>query len=174
MYCLQETFSKEDDEKIWSAERGGQIIFSHGSEHSRGVCILPSANSGFSLNTVYADRDGRYIIAKVNIGDDQLFVININYAPNKGAEQELFIRNLLGANLISKTDITKIIIAGDWKGSLFPKDKSGGLPWKETNYSNSIVDLMDELHVVDIYRKLHPNTKAFTYESKSLKFRSRI
>ena len=33
------------------------------------------------------------------------------YAPNKGAEQEIFIRNL-GANLISKTDITKIIIAG--------------------------------------------------------------
>ena len=126
LYCLQETFSKEDDEKIWSAEWGGQIIFSHGSDHSRGVCILLSANSGFSLNTVYADRDGRYIIAKVNIGDEQLFVINI-YAPNKGAEQELFIRNL-GANLISKTDITKIIIAGDWNGSLFPKDKSGGLP----------------------------------------------
>ena len=66
LYCLQETFSKEDDEKIWSAEWGGQIIFSHGSKHSRGLCIL-SANSGFSLNTVYADPDGRYIIAKVNI-----------------------------------------------------------------------------------------------------------
>ena len=171
LYCLQETFSKEDDEKI-SAEWGGQIIFSHGSEQSRGVCILLSANSGFSLNTVYADPDGRYIIAKVNIGDEQLFVINI-YAPNKGAEQELFIRNL-SANLISKTDITKIIIAGDWNCSLFPKDKSGGLPWKETNYRNSIVDLMDELDLVDIYRKLHPNTKAFTYESKSLKLRSRI
>ena len=103
---------------------------------------------------------GRYIIAKVNIAEEQLFVINI-YAPNKGAEQELFIRNL-GANLISKTDITKIIIAGDWNGSLFPKDKSGGLPWKETNYRNSIVDLMDGLDLVDIYRKLHPNTKAFT------------
>ena len=88
-------------------------------------------------------------------------------------EQELFIRNL-SANLISKTDITKTIIAGDWNGSLFPKDKSGGLPWKETNYRNSIVDLMDELDLVDIYRKLHPNSKAFTYESKSLKLRSRI
>lgn len=172
LYCLQETFSKEDDEKIWSAEWGGQIIFSHGSEHSRGVCILLSVNSGFSLSTVHADRDGRYIIVKVNIGDEQLFVINI-YAPNKGAEQELFIRSL-GANLISKTDITKIIITGDWNGSLFPKDKCGGLPWKESNYRNSIVDLMEELDLVDIYRKLHPNTRAFTYESKSLKLKSRI
>ena len=172
LYCLQETFSKEEDEKIWSAEWGGQIIFSHGSEHSRGVCLLLSVNSGLSFTTVYADRDGRYIIAKINIGGEQLFVVNI-YAPNKGLEQELFIRDL-GANLISKTDITKVIIAGDWNCSLLPKDKCGGLPWKETTYRNSIVDLMEELDLVDIYRKLHPNTKAFTYESKSLKLKSRI
>ena len=62
------------------------MIFSHGSEHSRGVCMLLSVNSRFSLSTVHADRDGRYIISKVNIGDEQLFVINI-YAPNKDAEQ---------------------------------------------------------------------------------------
>ena len=35
IFCLQETFSKADDEKIWSAEWGGKIIFSHSSEHSR-------------------------------------------------------------------------------------------------------------------------------------------
>ena len=33
---------------------------------------------------------------------------------------------------------------------------------------------MDEIGLVDIYRKLHPNLKAFTYESKSLKLKSRI
>ena len=33
---------------------------------------------------------------------------------------------------------------------------------------------MEELDLVDIYRKLHPNAKAFTYESKSLKIKSRI
>ena len=48
------------------------------------------------------------------------------------------------------------------------------IPWKETNDRNSIVDLMDVLDLVDIYSKLHPNTRAFTYESKSLKLRSRI
>ena len=29
LYCLQETFSKEKDDKIWSAEWGGQVVFSH-------------------------------------------------------------------------------------------------------------------------------------------------
>ncbi len=33
LYCLQETVSKEEDEKIWSAEWKG-IFFSHSSEHS--------------------------------------------------------------------------------------------------------------------------------------------
>ena len=39
---------------------------------------------------------------------------------------------------------------------------------------NSIIDLMEELDLVDIYRKLHPNAKALTYESESLKIKSRI
>ena len=111
-------FSREDDEKIRSAKWGGQIIFPYGSEHSRGVCMLLSINSGFSLGTMHTDRNRRYIIAKGNIGDKQLFV-TIIYSPNKGTEQELFIRSL-GANLILKTDIMKIIITGNWNGSLFP------------------------------------------------------
>ena len=36
IFCLQETFSKPEDEKIWSAEWGEKMI-SHGSEHSKGV-----------------------------------------------------------------------------------------------------------------------------------------
>jgi len=57
---------------------------------------------------------------------------------------------------------------------LTPKDKQGGLPWRGTDYRNSITDLMDEIGLVDIYHKLHPNLKAFTYEFKSLKLKSRI
>jgi len=36
IFCLQETFSKKEDETIWRAECGGQIIVSHGTEHSLG------------------------------------------------------------------------------------------------------------------------------------------
>ena len=39
-YFLQETFSETSDETIWKKEWGGNIIFSHGSRQSRGVCIL--------------------------------------------------------------------------------------------------------------------------------------
>lgn len=105
-------------------------------------------------------------------GDEELSVTNI-YALNNYSDQSKFMRDL-GVNLISKTNITKLAIAGDWNSTLFSKDKCGGLVWKETHYRNSIIDLMEELDLVDMYRKLHPNTKAFTCESKSLKMKSRI
>ena len=95
MYCLQETFSKDDDEKIWSAEWGGQIIFSHGSEHSRGVCILLSANSGFSLNTVYADRDGQRSVMAVGC------VLSSSPKSNKFLALLLFILFLYGTQKCS-------------------------------------------------------------------------
>ena len=45
VYLLQETFSNSKDEKIWGAEWGGQIFYSHGSNHSKGVCVLIKPNS---------------------------------------------------------------------------------------------------------------------------------
>ena len=39
-YFLQETYSELSDEIIWRSEWGGVIFFSHGSTHSKGVCIL--------------------------------------------------------------------------------------------------------------------------------------
>ena len=80
LYCLQETFSQEKDENIWSEERGGQTLFAHGSEHSRGVCILLKSNAHRSLHIICSDPNGRYIIAQLKVGDEELFVANI-YAP---------------------------------------------------------------------------------------------
>ena len=37
---LQETYSEPSDEMIWKSEWGGEIFFSHGTKHSKGVCIL--------------------------------------------------------------------------------------------------------------------------------------
>ena len=99
-------------------------------------------------------------------------MINV-YAPNDYCEQEKFIR-ILGEKLVSKTDNTKLIISGDGNATLNKIDKCGGLPWKETTYRNSIIDLMEELDLLDIYRQFHADTKSFTYETKNSKLKSRI
>ena len=39
-FFLQVTYSDVSLEDFWRAEWGGEIFFSHGSQHSRGVMIL--------------------------------------------------------------------------------------------------------------------------------------
>ena len=83
-------------------------------------------------------------------------------------------RTSLSQQVMSKTDTSKVIISGDWNITLNRIDKLGGLPWKATSCRNTLVDLMDELNLTDIYRELHPKSKSFTYVSKSLNLKSRI
>ena len=75
---------------------------------------------------------------------------------------------------MSKTNVAKVIIAGDWNKRLNKLDKSGGLPWNETNYRNALVNLMKELNLTDIYLAIYPSTRTYANESKSLRFKSTI
>ena len=173
IFCLQETYSSPEDEKVWSAEWGGNTLFSHGSSHSRGVCILLNpSNVTFCLQSVKQDSDGRLLIAKATVHDKSFFIVNI-YALTDYRDQDNFIRTL-SEQLMSNTNISNVIIAGDWNTTLNSIDKLGGQPWKATNYRNSLVNLMDELNLIDIYRQIHPTTKSFSYESKPLNLKSRI
>ena len=64
-------------------------------------------------------------------------------------------------------------MVGDWNTTLSHLDKTGGLPWRETAYRNGLLSLMKELNLVEVYRRLHPNSKTYTYETKNKKLKSR-
>ena len=53
-------------------------------------------------------------------------------------------------------------------------DKTGGTIWKPSNYRNLILTAMDAFDLVDIQRLRHPRLQKYSYESKSLKLKSRI
>ena len=81
VYFLQETFSNSRDEKVWAAEWGGQIFYSHGSDHSKGVCILIrliKPNSTLHTDVVELDTNGRFIILRLKAqGETSLNVVNV-------------------------------------------------------------------------------------------------
>ena len=76
--------------------------------------------------------------------------------------------------MLSKTNLSKVIIACDWNTGLSKLDKSGGLPWKEPNYRNALVNLTKELNLTNIYCAIHSSTRTYTNQSKSLRLKSRI
>ena len=168
IYLLQGTFSNPKDERIWSAAWGGQIFYSHVSEHSKGVCVLIKANSLIQVDIVELDTNGRYIILRLKTPSETILnTVNI-YAPTDYREQINFTE-FLTKKIISLTDLSKLIIAGDWNATLNSIDKQGGLVWKETKYRNSLVYFMKAANLVEIYRKIHPKNRTYTYESKTLK-----
>ena len=95
------------------------------------------------------------------------------YAPNDQTEQLRFIEEH-NNYLIDQSELTTLIIGGDWNCTLTKKDKKGGLPWRPTGFRNLILTTMDIFDLVDIQKVKHPNINKYSYVSKALKMRSRI
>ena len=58
---LQESFSTCKIEDQWSKDWGGTCVFSHGTNHSKGVMILVKKGFDLDLKTKIIDDSGRYI-----------------------------------------------------------------------------------------------------------------
>jgi len=76
--------------------------------------------------------------------------------------------------MTSNLNITQSIIGGDWNATLECIGKKVGTRWKPMAYRNGIISMMEELDLTDIFRKLKPHSKSFSYESKFLKVKSRL
>jgi len=110
---LQEIYSQPNNEKIWRSEWGGHIFFSHGSTHSKGVCILinPSLSLSSSIENFSRDRDGRIISINLVLTPANSSLCNV-YAPNDSQQQQLFLRNL-NEYLMSNADTSNLVVGGD-------------------------------------------------------------
>lgn len=65
------------------AKWGGQIFYSHGSDHSKGVWILIKPNSTLHAEVVELDKKGRFIILPLKTqGEVSFNVVNV-YAPTE-------------------------------------------------------------------------------------------
>jgi len=85
----------------------------------------------------------------------------------------LFIQNLNNL-IIDKSELSNLIIGGDWNCTLTWKDKKGGSLWKPTGFCKSVLITMDMFDLIDIQRMKQPNINKYSYESKPLKMKSRI
>ena len=165
---LQETHSKQSDEKQWSRPWPGQIIFSHGSTHSRGVAIMIKDDLVFTKGDCLVDENGRYIFLRLKIEDKEYVIIN-RYAPNEKGEHRDFFAEI-GDKLdeFKQESDNHIIIGGDLNIIRnLSLDRQGGNPeyWVESN--QLINDMCDKQDLIDIWGVKNPLKKLYTWRREN-------
>ena len=121
IYFLQETYSELKDETIWQNEWGGKMYFSHGSRHSKGTCILIDPSIACNVRSSFRNNAGRVVLITVSINGQKVSFCNID-APNNPWEQSEFIQEL-NYCIIDKSELTNLIVGGDWNSTLSKKAK---------------------------------------------------
>ena len=112
------------------------------------------------------------VLITITLNGQKLSLCNI-YAPNDQVNQHQFMQELNNC-IIDKSELTSLIVGGDWNCTLSKKDKIGGAKWKPSSYCDLTLTTMEMFDLVDIRRMRHPKLRKFTYESKSLKLKYRI
>ena len=111
---LQETYSTPDVVDNWKYQWSGEMFYSHGSNHSKGVLVLIRDTLQFELKSVKNDTHGRFVIVEALVQESPVLLINI-YAPNKTNEAVDFYEDLRSTLLESDYDQDhKFIIGGDF------------------------------------------------------------
>ena len=104
---------------------------------------------------------------KGSIQEEYITIINV-YAPNIGAPK--YIREML-TSIKCEID-SNIIIIGDFKTPLSPKDRSSKM--KINMEKQALNDTLNMMDLIDIYRTFHPKTTEYTFFSSTHGTFSRI
>ena len=169
---LQETYSTKSIETVWKSEWGGDVYYSHGTNHSRGTMILFNPKLPIHVDDIIADENGRFLLLKATVHDTEFQLCNI-YSPNNSTDQKDFYSNLL--NILKHRSDHKMIVGGDFNCALTPCDKIGGSDVnKKNNVISEIRNLCSSLKLLDVWRCQHPNQQQFTWRDKAFKVQCRL
>ena len=136
------------------------MLFSHGTNRQKGVCILlnPSA-CNLLIKSQCSDVDGRIVLVNISFNFTKVSLCHI-YAPNNLDLQLRFI-STLNRFLRSNANISELFLGGDWNVALEAIDKSGGIPWGPTAYHEQVLALSREFGLLDILSVKNPNGKLY-------------
>ena len=169
---LQETYSDPSIEDVWRAEWGGEILFAHGSKHSKGVIILFQPSLNVDVLKTTTDKNGRFLVTNVNINQDEFCLVNI-YAPNDQTQQVDFFAKVLEP--IRRNITSKILVGGDFNCPMSAFDKVGGKDILHRKKAiQSIQDLCNNFDLVDVWRFQHPDEARFSLANSSGKIKCRL
>ena len=171
IYCIQDTHFTEDKEFLFRNEWGYECYFNSYKSNSRGVAVLFNNNFEFKVIKEKKDLTGNFLALDLEIEGEKLTLITI-YGPN--SDSPAFYDQIEETIYDFKND--KYIVCGDFNLVLDPEldyDQS----YKKINNPRArerVLDLIDNLDLVDVFRQQHSNLKRYTWRKHSPLKQSRL
>ena len=165
---VQESHSTSEKAGEWDADWEGNILYSHGTSASRGCMIMFKSSLDHLVTAHVADEHGRYILAKCEIRNQKMFLINV-YAPNKEKEHEAFLLDLFNSiKAFYDDEYYHVVAGGDWNFvENVSLDKKGGQNRVWEKSVNQLAKLKELFDLVDIWRVRNEDKKQYTWHSNS-------
>ena len=155
---------------------GGNGVFSHGTNHSKGVAIMFGADLDLQVEQLLMDNEGRYVFIKGQVQGERMILGNI-YSPTRDKEQvqcDFFLELDRVLSTLAE-DGYKILMGGDFNVLMnMALDYFGSRIVTKTKSRDVLMGIMDKFDLIDIWRKRNPNKKQFTFRKKNPVVQTRL
>lgn len=168
--CLQEVHAVSCAEcQRWFSPFGYLCVFSPGSSRSGGTALLYRPNYEIVRST--CDKEGRFVLAEFRWRTAHFRLVTV-YAPNRNPERDSFFEYVRG----QIDTLVPTIICGDFNTVWDRRaDRRGSDPTSTGRESSSVLhSLFQDIAAVDVWRKLHPDTRSFSWTRPDGSIASRI
>ena len=159
---LQETHIKNDSENYLRTLWGYNCFVCGHSTASKGVAILFKNTFAYTVHNVIKDNiGGSYIMLDISIFDNRFTIANL-YGPSERDNPEFFI-NIF--QIIENMGNRQVVTAGDWNTILNPNlDARNYRSFNPKPRSRQVIaEKMENLELIDIYRKVYPAKRAYSW-----------
>uniref|UniRef100_A0A3Q3G8L9 Reverse transcriptase domain-containing protein n=1 Tax=Kryptolebias marmoratus TaxID=37003 RepID=A0A3Q3G8L9_KRYMA len=167
---LQETHLN-DSEHLKLQQCGFEhVFFSSFTNKSRGVAILVKNSVPFKVIDCTKDENGRYVLVRAMINGEEFAILNVYFPPGHPIN---FLTGIMAK--LMDLSLENVIVGGDFNCLKNPLiDRLPISPLSISGKSKQIFDLFEEAGFVDVWRKLHPAGKEYTFYSNPHKCHTRI
>ena len=165
---LQETHLTEKEHQKLKRDWVGSMVASSFNSKARGVAILFKKTLPIKIQNIVSDPVGRFIMVHCQIFSELWTLMNI-YAPN--TDDEKFVQDTF-LNLAEAHE--NILIGGDFNFCLDPVMDRSSRTMTRTRAVKITLNLMEDLNLIDVWRKSHPRERDYSFYSNRHDTYSRI
>ena len=151
--------------KSLSARWSGPSFWSPAIGKQGGVCVLFHHRFEGKCLSWRKDSSGRVISLLIDYLGSQINLLGV-YAPTNPSDRKSFLENVHKFFIPAGNRI----ICGDFNCYESDLDKLGG----NVNVCRAISEFKNNFHLTDIWRKLHPKSREFTWFNSDLSIASRL